>query len=467
MTEEIAEKSGLIQYVEIGDKSSLSSGGVFFLLCLIPVLATILYGGVDAFTWVLISILAGIMFLAWLTDAWSGRGFLMNRNAILLPLAGLILIGIIQLLPIFNSGISNELLSIPAAKTLSLDPYSTRFFVLRLVIYFIFLAAALTFINTERRLKKMVFIVIVFGSVMAFFGILQRLANTEAIYGLRKASQAIPFASFVNQHHFAAFMEMTGGIVFGFLFGSTMGRDKKTLLAIAAVVMGVAVVLTSSRGGLLSFVGALAFVLIVNYFSKKSGGVESGDADRSMRPFAIIAAGFGGLIVVVGIVLLIGGDTSLIRGVGLSGGEDLTSGRTHFWSVALKIFLDHPLLGVGFDAFGVAFPKYDSWSGVFRIEQVHNDYLQTLTDAGIAGFMCIAAFVYLLFRKGLSLIAGSNDHFRRSAAIGALAGCFGIFVHSFFDFPLRTPSNTFFFLLLVAVATVSVAATDRKKVRDN
>ena len=304
MTEENAEKSGLIKYVEIGDRSSRFTGVVFFLLCLIPVFSTILYGGVDAFTWSLIPILAGFMFLAWLADAWSGRGFLINRNAILLPLAGLILIGIIQLLPIFNSGISSDLLSIPAVKTLSLDPYSTRFFVIRLVVYFVFLAAALTFINTERRLKKIVFIVIILGSVMAFFGILQRLANTEAIYGLRNAGQAVPFASFVNQHHFAAFMEMTGGIVFGFLFGKTFGRDKTLLLAIAAVLMGVAVVLTSSRGGLLSFVGALAFVLIVNYSSKK-GGMESGEADRSMRPVAIIAAGFGGLIVVLGIVLLI------------------------------------------------------------------------------------------------------------------------------------------------------------------
>ena len=173
------------------------------------------------------------------------------------------------------------------------------------------------------------------------------------------------------------------------------------------------------------------------------------------------------MIVVFGIVLLIGGDTSLMRGVGLSGPEEFTNGRMHFWSVGLKVFLDHPLLGAGFDTFGVAFPKYDSWSGLFRIEQVHNDYLQTLTDAGIAGFICITAFIYLLFRKGLAVIVGSKDSFRKSAAIGALAGCFGILIHSFFDFPLRTPSNAFFFLLLVAIATVSVAATERTKARDS
>jgi hypothetical protein len=43
---------------------------------------------------------------------------------------------------------------------------------------------------------------------MAFYGILQHLANLEAIYNLRLPNQATPFASFVNKHHFAAFMEM-------------------------------------------------------------------------------------------------------------------------------------------------------------------------------------------------------------------------------------------------------------------
>ena len=47
---------------------------------------------------------------------------------------------------------------------------------------------------------------------MAFFGILQRLAHPEGIYGFRETPQAIPFGPFVNQHHFAAFMEMTSGV---------------------------------------------------------------------------------------------------------------------------------------------------------------------------------------------------------------------------------------------------------------
>ncbi|HSK72711.1 MAG TPA: hypothetical protein VK892_13505, partial [Pyrinomonadaceae bacterium] len=84
-------------------------------------------------------------------------------------------------------------------------------------------------------------------------------------------------------------------------------------------------------------------------------------------------------------------------------------------------------------------------------------YLQILTDAGILGFACVTAFIYLLFRQSLQTIGKTHDNFRRSVGVGALAGCFGILIHSFFDFPLRTPSNGFFFLILVVLAVVPIS----------
>ena len=100
---------------------------------------------------------------------------------------------------------------------------------------------------------------------------------------------------------------------------------------------------------------------------------------------------------------------------------------------------------------------------MYRVEQAHNDYLQILADAGIAGFGCTAAFIFLFFRKSVSVIRNSANRFGRDAAIGALAGCVGIMVHSFFDFPLRTTSNAFFFLLLVVIAVAGFDLHRRAK----
>ena len=444
-----------------GEGSSRLSSAIVLVLCILPVFATVLFGGVDAVTWVFISFFWALIMLLWLAEAWNVGGIVFHTSWLQIPLVGLILIGLVQLLPL--GGDSGGLLGVGASHSLSLDPYSTRFFVIRLVVYLTFFAACLTFINSERRLKKVVLLVVIFGALMAFFGILQRLSNPDGIYGMRLTPQAIPFGSFVNQHHFAAFMQMTAGLALGLLLGKETARDKKLMLATAVVVMGVATVFTSSRGGLLGFLAVLGFVTLLNFLSGRSSRADRDDADPGAAHGKLIvgAAGIALIVIIFGTALLLGGNDSLLRGIGIANADaDISTGRLHFWPIALRIFLEHPIIGAGFDAFGVAFTKHDTWSGALRVEQAHNDYLQILADGGLTALTCIGGFIYLLFRKSLATIANSAG-FRQSAAIGALAGCFGILVHSFFDFPLRTHSNAFFFLLLAAIATVTVAAEEQ------
>jgi O-antigen ligase len=254
-------------------------------------------------------------------------------------------------------------------------------------------------------------------------------------------------------------MEMTIALPLALLFGKATRRDKRLLLIIAAVLMGAAIIFTSSRGGFLSLLGVLGFIITANLLGKQpaSDGVED-KISRYRRNFALIGGGLALILILFGLVWLLGGDQSLLRGTGLeSSGQDLSNGRMHFWSVALQIFKDHPILGSGLDSYGIVFPHYDTWNGQFRVEQAHNDYLQTLSDAGVLGLICVVTFIVLLFQQSLRVIgASSKSRFRRATAIGALAGCFGVLLHSFFDFPLRTPSNAFFFLTLTVLAVASI-----------
>ena len=447
------------QKAYLDDNPSRLSGIIVVLLCVMLVFSTIAYGAVETWAVGFLSLFAGAIVIFWIADAWLKKELWVSFSKLQLPLLGLILIGLIQLLPLRSSNISSDLLSVPAASSLSLDPYLTKLAIVQLIIYFIFFAAALTFINIQSRLRKIVVAIVIFGALMAFFGILQRLAGVEGIYGLRPSPNAIPFASFVNQHHFAAFMEMTIGLTLGLIFGKATDKDKRFLLLIAAVLMGIALVMTSSRGGMLSLFGILAFVIVANLLKKQKDDNKSSTENRQnyRRNFTIIAGGLALILGLFGAVLLLGGDASLLRGVGVTNQQDFTSGRTHFWYVALQIILSHPILGAGLDAFGTAFTRFDTWNGTFRIEQAHNDYLQILADAGIVGFACVASFIYLLFKNSLHAVGDALNRFRRNAAIGALAGCFGILIHSFFDFPLRTPANAFFFLTFVVLATNSIS----------
>lgn len=442
-----------------GESISRFNTAVYFLLCFILVFTTIAYGAVDFWALGLLCIFSGLLVIFWCADIWRKKEFQFNTSLLQLPLLGLILIGSIQLLPLRSSNLG-DLLSVPAIATLTLDASATRFAVVNLVLYFVFFAAAFVFINNDKRLRKTVYLIIIFGAVMAFFGILQRFANLEAIYGMRPTTQSISFGSFVNQHHFAAFMEMTIGVTLGLLFGKALKKDKNALLIIAVVIMGIALLLTGSRGGVVSLLGVFAFIVAVNllFKQKKPVNPETETSSNLRRNLALIG---GGIALICGLflaTLFLGGDQSLIRGTGLESGSqpDISNGRLHFWQIALKIFFDNPVIGAGLNSFGTAFPNYDTWNGTFRVEQAHNDYLQILADAGIIGFICIASFVVLLFKKGFQVIGNTTDNFRRNTAIGALAGCFGILLHSFVDFPLRTSSNAFFFLTLVVLATAAI-----------
>lgn len=448
--------AGMFEPAVIGPDVSRTSQMIFILLCAIAAITTALFGGVDNGTWVLITALAGAICMFWIADAWRGRAFLIDRNTILLPMIGLISIGLVQLVPLFGADIPAGPTGSVASSSISLDPYSTRLFLVRLVIFTLFFAAALTFINSEKRLRTIAGFITIFGALMAFFGILQRLVNPDGIYGIRGTPQAIPFGSFVNQHHFAAFMVMCSGVTLGLLFGRDTGRERRLLLLVAAVLMGMATLMTSSRGGLIALVAVVGYVVIATMLANQGDNPDNRSAVARGRGRLMAACGAAFLLVVFGSVLFLGESNSLIRGIGFVDQADLSNGRSHFWSIAVRIFFDHPIAGAGLDAFGVAFTRYDTWPGVFRVEQAHNDYLQILADAGILGISCVIAFVYLLFAKGWSVVRRSSSPYRRTLAIGAMAGCFGILVHSFFDFPLRTPSNAFIFLLLAALAIVNV-----------
>ncbi len=446
------------------ENNSRINGIIFAVLCGVLFFSTIAFGAVDLWALGVLSVITALIVVLWGFDTWKKGELNFSANLLQIPVLGLILIGLIQLLPLRLLVFPAELLTVLPVRSLSLAPYNTRLAVIQLIIYFVFFAAAFVVLNNEKRLRKMVYIITVFGAVMAFFGILQRLANfDEMIYGLRQAFQANPFASFVNQHHFAAFMELTIALPLALLFGKATKKNKRALLIIAAVIMGMAILFTSSRGGFLSLLAVIGFIVAANILKKRRDVDESPQEEKIKhyrRNFALVGGGLALIIVIFGLVLYLTNDSTLDRVITMqTGTDDISNGRTHFWNVAWQIFKDYPILGSGLDSYGMAFPIYDTWNGHYRLERAHNDYLQILSDAGIAGFLCVIGFICLLFKQGFQVISNTENRFRRDTAIGALAGCFGILIHSFFDFPLRTSSNTFFFLTFAVLAVSSVAVS--------
>jgi len=77
MDETLKASPPLIEAADViaGEKSSHLSAGIVFLVWLVPVFSTILFGGVDTITWVMISVFWLAIILLWLAKLGKATAF--------------------------------------------------------------------------------------------------------------------------------------------------------------------------------------------------------------------------------------------------------------------------------------------------------------------------------------------------------------------------------------------------------
>ena len=450
-------------YITYRIRHTLASRFAFLMVCLAIILSALAYGTVHY--WALaVFFLGGVTILIlWLIDSWNLGTFRISRNVLQLPLLGMFLLGVFQLLPLRRpEDVGTH--SIPLVSSLSFDPYSTRFILVQTMALLIYFAAVLVFTDTPKRLRLLVRTIAVFGFFLAIFGLTQSFTSPDKIYWMRELPQSQAFGPFINRHHFAGYMELALALPLGLVFTGAIEKEKKFIYLFAAGLMSVALIMTNSRGGIISLVAEILFLVATmglrrrhrkKHKTRESEGRPPRIKSAAMKAglaLALIVALFGG-------VVLLGGEDALTRVVGSVNTDDPTTGRAHFWGVTVDIIKTHPWIGTGLGAFGVVYTGYDSRNGMYRLEQAHNDYLQTLSDGGIIGALLGLFFIVNLFRMGFTR-RDSRDDFRRGVATGAMAGCFAVLVHSFFDFTLHTPANALLFLVLAALATMNGRVED-------
>jgi O-antigen ligase len=432
-------------------RHTLASRLAFLTICVMIILTTLAFGTVHDWALATFAATAAGLVCLWCLDGIILRSVQLHRGAVQWPLLGLIVLGAIQLLPL-RSSTDDAGTGLSLTHALTLDRYATQLVLVQLIALLIYLAATLIFTDSPRRLRTLTRTIIIFGFVLAMFGLTQSLTSDGTrVYWFRQLTQSTAFGPFINRHHFAGYMELTIALPLGLLFSGSLETHKRPLYAFAALLMAVSLILTNSRGGMISLIAEVLFIIVV-------AGPGVGARDRSGHNIfrGVLLRGAAALafavILFIGAVA-VGGPGVFNRLLGTVNAADPTTGRAHFWNVTLDVITHHPFIGSGLGSFGVIYTRYDSRNGLYRLEQAHNDYLQILADAGIIGGLLGLAFLIILFRRGFAR-RDTRDKFRRGVATGALAGCFAVLVHSAFDFTLHTTSNALLFLVLAAMATL-------------
>jgi len=414
---------------------SLAISMARFLLVLILLTAPLAFGAVQPLVWGALFVAAVFLISLWgLAQVQQGRARVL-WSPIYVPVALFLFLGLAQ----FLGG-------------LTLDSYATREVILKLIADLILFFVSLHILVSASRTwwRKFGLAITLYAFALAIFAILQFFSSGGLIYWVVKTASGCTFGPYVNHNHYAGLMEMLIPISAGYVLSRPEGQRGQSLFGFAVLVAIASVLLSGSRGGLISLCAEIAILAAILF---RYSPVARRRPFAAMVPLGVVAAA----------VLFFWMDPGHISKrlatiANIPYKPEVTLAERMFVSQdSMHIFADYPWLGTGLGSFEVTYPRYQSFATDLMWDHAHNDYAEALVETGLVGgsliLSAIVLFLWLAFhnfRKRLQHEAGWIQ-------LGATLGCCGLLVHSFGDFNFHIPANAAWFAVCAAIASQSKA----------
>ena len=291
---------------------------------------------------------------------------------------------------------------------------------------------------------------------------------TESVYGLygavnhsesllwfgRTHNVGVVSGTYINSDHLAGLLDMAIPVSIGLLLYhggmlyKKVGHSKTEIIALLGskralgmwvlslgiLIMIVAHIFTLSRMGHISII--VAFALVSIFYSKR----------KFKTPIVVTVTLLSG-----GLLWAVWEGMSVV--IAKWGGlENNFLVRYEIWKGVLSLFVNFPTIGTGLGTFKLAFPPYKTAGfGTTIYDHAHNDYIEMLADAGLAGFVPWIIFFSLV------LIFVIRDWFRNDSFLsktlgaGCIAAVIGVLFHSLADFNLQIPANAAIFFVVMGI----------------
>ena len=426
-----------------GRKSKIYDLSIESLLALLIVFSPLAYGAVMPWAVAVFEITAALMAMLWIFRMLAEERFEFMHN----PLT------IFILLFLFYAGLQ---------LFFSIYPHATRDELLKLISYALIFFVSINTIKTKQQINRLLSCVVIVGFLTSIF------------YLMRHFGMKAP-AGIINKDHFSGYLAMVIPIAFGFLFtlNTLHDHEDKTrlrgiskpyiLIFYSILVMAAALFITASRGGMFSFVVAL-LVMAVLTITKKTIA-KKGWIFLAVLMFVLMVVAWLGATPVLERVLRLKTEIA----------PRYLCGRFPLWAGAISIIKESPVFGTGMGTFGYVFPKFQTAEIISNnrtYAHAHCDFLELLSEAGMAGFV--------IFISGfISFVCYAFSQFRKryspyvvGMSMGLLGSLASVFAHSFIDFSLRIPAIAILFVLIVSAlicvfnipSSVRTELADKKKI---
>jgi O-antigen ligase len=205
-------------------------------------------------------------------------------------------------------------------------------------------------------------------------------ATVSTLYGFATGAELAgrSIGGFGDPNEFATVLIASISLGYGALVAASRRRVKFVAFACMAVCFS-GIISSQSRGGLIGLVAMLVVIVVT---------ARGRERTRLVGIAMIALAVFGAVFA-----------SSIGAGLRERVNDEGSSGRSNLWRIAVAIWKDHPVAGVGTGSFSVMVPRYltpeHTTAGRIQThgEVAHNVYLETLAELGTIG---VTAFLFLL-----------------------------------------------------------------------
>ncbi len=324
--------------------------------------------------------------------------------------------------------------------TASLNPGGSQRFGLRLLGMLLVFGSIATLPYPQRTLRRLSIAAAVVGTAIALLAIAQSFSQPrDKIYWYFAVNSSSFFGPYINKNHFPFFMNLSLGLTVGLLLervnANRLGwlsllHDVRMLWLLAAIAfMFASIVLSLSRGGIVSLAVAIGFVVATQLHKS-----------QSFRPVAALV--FGSTL---GVALLLWFGFELFAArLGTLTVSDTYSedGRWPLWRSAVTTWMRFPILGSGGETYRywetILQPADASNSAGSLAYRADNEFLDVAAEYGSIGLLLLLSIAAFLLIHGFILAR------KDPLAAGAVMGIAAVILHSCLDFGLRIPATAVF-----------------------
>lgn len=376
-----------------------------------------------------------------------------------LPLFGLVGVVLFQLVPLpaailewLSPVTASAWAELAAARgvefesgTLSLYPRGTWEDLTVLLAGTVLVVVGATLFHRRAPFRRLLAAVAIVALAVALIGLAQIALGAENIYWYFESAGLKTSGPFAHYGHYSEFLNLGIGCALGFLLIHTAYRARSPVIEVQKIVNhrgpgtflprvllafcvigAIAIVLSTSRNGLMSMVVGAGASAALMHGTRRVEGIG--------WPVVIAAFfAFAGLLTL--------GIDPVIRRF-----EETFADPANAFAVRADLLRDtgamvaaFPLFGAGLGAYWVAFPAFDTAVRPGTAEHAENQYIETFAELGLVGGLLAFAFVGMVLFGLLRAIA-SLDRRTNFGLFGLVFAFTAMAFHSLTDFGMEVPA---------------------------